>query len=68
MISTSCFANQLDIPFDLPPFTLAADSLMAMQLGIHAIVDITAMQQRIILAMRCNDFYPMPWLYALPAA
>ena len=55
MIGAACLAHQLEIALQLPPLTLAADALVPVGAGIRAVVDIAAVQEGVVLAVRGDE-------------
>ena len=55
MIGAACLAHQLEIALQLPPLALTADALVPVGAGIRTVVDIAAVQEGVVLAVRGND-------------
>ena len=56
MVGAADFLHQLQVALDLPPFALRADAPMAVCLGVHAVVDIAAVEQVVVLTVCGDDF------------
>ena len=52
MVAAARLANKSEIAFYLPPFGFRADAAMSVHAGILAVVNVSAAQQRIVLAVR----------------
>ena len=51
VIAAAGFPGQFQIPFYLAPFTLGTNALVTMLLAVAAVVDVTSVQERIVLAV-----------------
>ena len=55
MVGAARLAHQLEIALQLPPLALAADALVPVGAGIRAVVDVAAVQEGVVLAVRGDE-------------
>ena len=56
MVGAANFLHQLQVTGNLTPLALGADAPMAVCLGVHAVVDVAAKEQVVVLAVCGDDF------------
>ena len=55
VVGASRFADQFQVARDGPPFTLGADALVSVRLGVFAVVNVAAVSEKIVLAVGDDD-------------
>ena len=55
VVAASCLRGEFQVAGDLAPFALGADAPMAVLSAVAPVVDVAAAQQRVVLAVRCED-------------
>lgn len=61
MIRRARFSGKRKVALDRPPFAFGADAAVAVRSGIHTVVNVTAAQKRIVLAVCDQSAFRVLW-------